>query len=282
MLGQSLLDLPLHVLTEVLSYLDSIPSLGSAILSHSALYAAYKEQSTNIIECIVLNQIPSDLMPYAVATYDATRVNHRSLDDIVNLLRNYFSDVAPSRHFVLRLEHLEPSAAHLISKTHCAVLHFSNAFIADTLPLTRRRLGYHRSSYARASTIELFRIRRALYRFQLYCNLTFRGENDLRRDREQRLTIYRYQSRFFNYFSPWVNEQFACIHDFLERVLSTCKLLKTSPFRPKHCPVLLNANSVKRLTKPLPTILNGVPSRSTGSLGASRMSISRHMYVLQY
>jgi hypothetical protein len=53
-----------------------------------------------------------------------------------------------------------------------------------------------------------------MYRYLLYCNL-FRSDTPLDRGLESPITLY-----FFQKFSPWVNEQLACVHDYFERVLS--------------------------------------------------------------
>jgi hypothetical protein len=229
--------MPVHLLSMVLSDLDGMQTLGSAILSHSSFYAAYKEQSRNIITRIVQNQIPLDLIPYAIAVYKATQVDHRNLKEVKLLLIRHFSDEALLPRSMLQPEHLEPAVAHLLSKTHSAVERFSHDFVDDTLPLTRDQPGLYRPNHNQASPSEVFRIRRALYRFQLYCNLSFRDERDLRRDKEQRETLFHYQQRFlFGLFSPWVNEQLACIHDYLERVLSIGMSL------PPRYHYLVNAN----------------------------------------
>lgn len=227
---QPFLEMPVHLLSMVLSDLDGMQTLGSAILSHPSFYAAYKERSTNIITRIVQNQIPLDLMPYAISVYEATRVDYRNPDDVMNLLLRFFSDVALPPSLMLLPRHLEPAAAHLISKTHSAVEQFSSDFVDDILPLAQDQLGLGRPNYDQASADEIFRIRRAFYRFQLYCNLTFRDQSDLRRSKRQRANLHSYlQIYFFGYFSPWVNEQLACIHDYLERVLSIGTLLHPAP-----------------------------------------------------
>jgi hypothetical protein len=64
------------------------------------------------------------------------------------------------------------------------------------------------------SSDENFRIMRALYRAELYWELFGRESGGL---------VSNLGNGFFDRHSPWVNEQLACIHDFLERELSKCK-----------------------------------------------------------
>ncbi|KAI0385011.1 hypothetical protein F5Y04DRAFT_292552 [Hypomontagnella monticulosa] len=57
---------------------------------------------------------------------------------------------------------------------------------------------------------EIVRVERALYRFQLYCNLFREGEPDHQKQRDV----------YFSYFSAWENEQLACVHDLLVRMVA--------------------------------------------------------------
>lgn len=215
------LEMPVHLLTAILSNLDSMQSLGSAILSHSSLYAAFKEQSTNIIYRIVQNQIPSDIIPYATAVYKASQVDNRNPDDVGRILRRFFfNNVYPSGLVEHLPTDLDPAVAHALSKTHSVIDHFARGFVDDTLPLTRNQLGLYRPNYNQASMTEIFRIHRALYRFQLYCNLRLRDQSDLCRASKHEIALNSQTAFFFQVFSPWVNEQLACIHDYLERELS--------------------------------------------------------------
>lgn len=62
-------QMPLHLLSFILSQLDNTPSLASAIFSHSSFYAAFDEDRGRIMRTIVRNQIPSESRGYALSAY---------------------------------------------------------------------------------------------------------------------------------------------------------------------------------------------------------------------
>lgn len=227
------LRMPLHLLTEILSRLDDMHSLGSAIKSHRLLYAAYQDDKDTVLKSIIRNQISPDLMRYAVAAYDARYVDR---DDEKALKQLVVDSLAhrDRRGRTLQERFLEyrignnastPALAAQLSSTHSVVQHFSRRFLADTLPLAPQVLGPDRSASENASENEIFRAQRALYRFQIYCNLGFRDNIDTNPGGDLTQgwsSALRECQKYYHFrsFSPWVNEQLACMHDYLERQLS--------------------------------------------------------------
>lgn len=69
------------------------------------------------------------------------------------------------------------------------------------------------------STNEVTRIERSLYRFEIYCNL-FRdsAQFTFAPGPEQR-------EAYFSKFSPWENEQLACVQDYLSGAIREGKAL---------------------------------------------------------
>ncbi|KAH8779834.1 hypothetical protein F5883DRAFT_406392 [Diaporthe sp. PMI_573] len=227
-----LLELPLHLVSATLSQLDSMQSLGSAILSHSLLYHSFCDDKKYIVRCIVRNQIPSELIHYAEAAFKAKYVDNDRFRDARTLLESAFKRVEINHNHVLATDSgqdAQPygsmdtiSIASAISKTHWLVEYFCRSFIRERLPLMRELMGgpFDPEGVCQ-SQAELFRIRRALYRYQIYCNLVFRRKTDFHPGRWVRQTRNSYlQQHFFHPFPPWVNEQLCCIHDYLEDVLS--------------------------------------------------------------
>lgn len=240
MADPALLRMPLHLLSIVLSQLDNIQSLASAIHSHSSLYAAYNEDRDTIVRTIIGNQIPDVIMEfYAFPTYlssfpDLDRSDIDRLSDILTCSH----DFPYIWRNCSRAEGRLPINRHLastISRTHTIIEHFTRDLLEDSLPLVRKHLGLRRRDCSTASDDEVFRIQRAMYRFQLYCNL-FQYPYT-RKQIFHRLgpILHVY---FFNPFSPWVNEQLACIHDYFERVLSRSTSSKVFILYPLISPVL--------------------------------------------
>lgn len=237
----------------VLAQLDSMQSLGSAILSHSLFYNAFHEDTKRIVRSILRNQIPPQLMYYAEATFKAQFVDVDGGKETCILLRPAFKSVKlgsnspPLEEWCLEWIFDLPlrgtgvpkvsrrgkdkqtysqmgaiSIADAISRTHGYVEHFRDGFIRERLPLMQNLMGRRvNPKGSRASRMELFRISRALYRFQIYCNLMFRDVVDLHPGRRARESRNLHMDRYFmGVFPPWVNEQLCCIHDYLEEVLS--------------------------------------------------------------
>lgn len=197
------------------------------------LYAAYQDDRNTILKCLIQNQIPPGLMRYAVAAYDVRYVNRddeKALDGVVvdSLAHRDRRGRTLQEWFLkYRIENNAgaPVLAAELSSTHSVVQHFSCRFLADTLPLAPLVFGLARSASEDASEDEVFRTQRALYRFQIYCNLGFRDNHDT--DQDEDLTqewssALRECQKYYHFrsFSPWVNEQLACMHDYLERQLS--------------------------------------------------------------
>ncbi|KAH6651332.1 hypothetical protein F5144DRAFT_559149 [Chaetomium tenue] len=219
------LRMPLHLLSLVLSQLDSTPSLASAIFSHSSFYAAFYEDRDRIIRAILRRQISPEIEPYAFAAYlAATTLGRSDPEEISEFLyqhvarvfeRGASTEATSVEDLVGKSGPINLSRANTLSRTHTIVNYFTRGFIRDTRTLASKELGLKLEGTAAASSDEVFRINRAIYRYLLYCNL-FRQPYDKYVNRAgSPLRFY-----FFRLFAPWVNEQLACVHDYFERVLS--------------------------------------------------------------
>ncbi len=237
-----ILRMPLHLLAIALSHLDSTVSLGSAILAHSSLYASFREDRARVMRAILLNQIPPAILPYAHATFLAARLAQDpeplTTKRVSHFLSRHVHAIFEFELSASRIERIlfpespegdlssaiDPLALHALSKTHTVVEHFTRHFARDTFPFAHRNLGLpQRGEENMLSADETFRIHRSIYRFQLYCNL-FRHPYQPFQHLSLPTLIATF---FFPDFSPWVNEQLACIHDYFERLLSRGKELDT-------------------------------------------------------
>lgn len=247
-------DLPLHLLSMILAELECMQSLGSAILSHSSMYTAFCDDTKHIVQRILTNQIPPELMHYAAAAFESNFVDNRDSSRVGGLLavafegygwfreengapfqqwcldwmfNNFLSGYGVRSIFCKNRDTTAYAAldgktiASIFSKTHAIVDHFCTSFLSDRLPLSQGLLSRETPGPRRPSEKELFRIKRAIYIFQIYCNVMFQSESDFRPDRQTKQNRkHHLDSYFFGSFSPWVKEQLACVHDFLEEVLS--------------------------------------------------------------
>lgn len=225
-------QLPLHLLRVILSQLDSIRTLGAAILSNSSFYAAYKEAPLDgLIFDILSRQIPRCILPYAAALHEANSIDNFDLAGPQKFMTDWFDrNNFPNSICFYRLQpgDITLSVASEISKAHLVVEHFTQDAIQEMSSHSQQWLGTGCSTHKQATSDETFRVQRALYIFQVYCTLFFRKSEDFAPDeqRERQLSSIM-DHHFFDHFSPWVTEQLACVHDYLERFLSRCGCLKS-------------------------------------------------------
>lgn len=230
----AILQMPLHLLVIILSRLNDMTTLGSAILSNSLFYAAYKDNPRIIVQSIIRQQIPPDLLRYAANAYQASRVDRQDKWAMVRLC-GWDMRQGPLHEWLARWEKDPTSAsaavAASLSRTHRVVRYYCQRFFRDTAPFVSELYGAQssRAKYKEPSLAEKHRVYRALYRFQIYCNFGFRNEQDLQPSPEWAKDFqHSREARVFGAFSPWINEQLACIHDYLERRLSSCTFTNTS------------------------------------------------------
>lgn len=295
-MGQpAFLQLPLHLVSQVLVQLDDLQTLAAALASHSLLYAAYKDVgATTVLLAILRNRIPENIMPYAIMAYKARTIDRQEVRTLVTcahfrgpphrILGRYV------QHQLLRDDgdapHAVPRFAAALIKTHSAVQYFCDRFIQEARPLAPQFIAAHPASSALGppSSTEVYRVQRALYRFQAYCNLRVRQKGDFDDDIEEvrgRKNIWRQIEPFLSAFSPWVNEQLACIHDFLERGLSQCEYLHFVLWmRVRPCFLLLTRFAPKHSMMLQRMMSNGALDLSTGYSLCSSTRTNKHMYVL--
>ncbi|KAI8948488.1 hypothetical protein F4801DRAFT_556711 [Xylaria longipes] len=201
-------ELPVELLRMILGVLPDVPSLHAAVLSCSMFYRAFLEAETSITTQVLLNQIDVDVVAEAtIASKSALLRPHdpdpKSREAILDFVaQNLQQRPAP------------PTAWSLQKALHLGRLHFhvdalAKKFVATTLS----RHPLNQSSHL-VTDQEICRIERALYRFEIYCNL-FREVSDVGSP------IYDEQgSLYFAHFAPYENEQLGCIHDFLIRAIT--------------------------------------------------------------
>lgn len=223
-------QMPLHLVVMILSRLDDMQTLGSAILSHSLFYTAYKDDPKGIVRSVIQWQIPPCFLRYAAIAYEASHVDRQDKWAVVGL-RGWDMRTDSLKKWLVEWEQdpasTSAAVAASMSRTYRMVRHFGHRFLKDTLPLASElyvspSLAFHTKA-REPSLAEKYRIYRALFRFQIYCNLGFRTEQDLQPSPEWAQTFqYARSATMFGEFSPWVNEQLACMHDYLEQTLSKC------------------------------------------------------------
>jgi len=110
----------------------------------------------------------------------------------------------------------EVSGAISISELHTLIRFFADDFARQCLESLALEHGVLQPP---PSPLEMARIERALYRFEMYCKIFHDWKFPLLLDGEQKEYL-------FSNFSPCENEQLACIHNYLFGKIAPGKLLR--------------------------------------------------------
>jgi hypothetical protein len=190
-------NLSVELKQTILSSIPDVLSLRSAALSCPALYHPLLSAETIITTRVLLNEVGFDVLSEACITQEALRLDCPTEQDIRDFIaKNLHERRLPPQSWTL-------SAAIPIAKFHACLSDMALKFIRTTAmkpplcgtgPVTRA---------------EISRIERAMYRFEMFCGL-FSGFGNCRSHLLEGL----WDTLFLN-FSPWENEQLACVHDYL-------------------------------------------------------------------
>ncbi|KAH6989306.1 hypothetical protein BKA56DRAFT_476798 [Ilyonectria sp. MPI-CAGE-AT-0026] len=204
-------SLPLHLLADILRMVDNVQHLPAVLLSHRIFYTAFLDAPSLPADILRL-QLPDHLLPLALAAY----ASQKSVRDKNGLDANQFLTECYDKPFnALGGHYITLDQALHISRLDDALTELRSEFCESTL---QKLYGLGRddpisAAQQRLSAGELYRISRALYRFQIYGNLFLDQEEGAKPNEAQK-------ALFFDRHSPWVNEQLVCIYDYLETRLT--------------------------------------------------------------
>ncbi|KAF7507194.1 hypothetical protein GJ744_010876 [Endocarpon pusillum] len=181
-------------------------SLRSTVLICSLFYQAFISAEVLITTRVLKNQVDLEVLPEAIAVVASSYLQPWPRERI----QEFVHDHLDSRKSQLPSWTL--AQALLLDNLHRHVQSFAAAFASEALT---KQLGVDELDAIPKyppSPDEIHRVQRALYRFELYCNL-FRDSRTL-------FNIKVPMGLFFNKFSPWENEQLGSIHDYLFHIFS--------------------------------------------------------------
>ncbi|TVY73585.1 hypothetical protein LSUE1_G006855 [Lachnellula suecica] len=194
--------LPVETQQAIMLALPDAESLKSLALSCRSLFGAFKDAELLVTRQVVLNEIASGVLPEAVAVLEASFTTTWDRSSVQGFMSRHFdARITPSRNWTL-------SDALSVTKIQSHISYFAEDFFLKSSSM--QSFGSH---VLPLSENERLRIDRAFYRFEIYCNLFRDFKNPLFALSEQRVV-------FFSRFSPWENEQLACVHEYLLRVVS--------------------------------------------------------------
>lgn len=209
-------------------YLPDVPSAKALALSSSSFYHAFLDAQALILCQVLQNEMDTEMLRDCLAALRVSQIQIWSKEAILKILDDYFGGSLTPRSHTWRL-----SEALAISKVHGCVDFFATEFASSALSKNPTARGAN----AAPSSSEMRRIKLALHRFELHCNL-FRYpshnrmvRNKLDRNRLIRPDPFSAQEQhicFIEKFSPWENEQLGCVHEFLlqELTIPFCDVAK--------------------------------------------------------
>lgn len=191
--SRGLEELPVELLSGILSALDGFPSLSSATLASRTLHNAFTQakRATSILSSVLANGVGADMIPDALAAVGAIDAACESEGALL---------VAPAQVQSLLTEDQFCSVA----KLSAAVRAFAELFVqsaTDARPEIK-------AGPRRPSETELARIERTFYRFETFGSLLRAWSGDLP-------TFEKKTDSLLSILAPWQVGQLGCIHDFL-------------------------------------------------------------------
>ncbi|VUC25572.1 unnamed protein product [Clonostachys rosea] len=200
--------LPIELRRLILAELDSFSSLASAILTCRALHSAYLlKPSGAITASILVNQVGYDVLPEVTIALASSQLPPHSPEA---------SDVFITTYLASRTIHQIPASLGAYSRLeelNSCVTSLAQWFADDCLGRLETSGDGSSNVAAPPTASEIARIKRALYRFEIFCNLYYRKSPSQPVSHDSLAT-------FCLCFAPWENEQLGAILDFLFRIAS--------------------------------------------------------------
>ncbi|KAF5250552.1 hypothetical protein FANTH_4189 [Fusarium anthophilum] len=221
----SILSLPLHLIADILRLLDNIQELPPILLSHRIFYSALLDTPSLPVD-IIRSQIPDNLLPLAFTAFKLQKsVRETSSISVEEFLTHCYNN---------SMRNVDGSQLPLTVGEAVEVVRVNDELsgLRDEFALCslRKLHGVNQDTPIESdqglSPGEYYRISRAFYRFQIYRNLFLDKEQEIDLfpsyddEEEDSSSENELKKLFFDRHSPWVNEQLACVYDFLETRLT--------------------------------------------------------------
>ena len=196
----------------VFAALPDVHSLVCAALTGFALYHALRTDERELSSCVLLRQIKPEIFNDAIATWESKLLGRKiwTAPRIEVFFKEYSNRVATF------LQTCDLSKALSLAQFHLKVQYFAKDLAERALQVATER-SLPQEQVLPVNQNEMIRIERTFYRFEIYCNLF--GDSKSRHilpGPEQR-------KAFWNRFSPWENEQLACVWEYLGSIVAPGK-----------------------------------------------------------
>ncbi|MCJ1249618.1 hypothetical protein MMC30_006844 [Trapelia coarctata] len=190
----SLVSLPHEIRVAIFSFLPDVSSVKALALTCSLFLHTFGSAESVVLDSVLRAQIDPGLWSLVLTVLDSSSLEPWSREGVLRCLTEPDNKRVPRQ--------CTSWEALALSELQKHVQFFADDFASSALAT---------ASPNQASPMEMHRIQRAFYRFELYCNL-FRSRKGFR---EERFSAQEQRDHFFAKFCPWEIEQLACIHDYL-------------------------------------------------------------------
>ncbi len=229
----SLEGVAVEVQQAILHHIPDFSTLQALISASPIYYRSFLSQYHSILSDILLRDIHPDVLFDALAIKDAQKLP-RNYDDYVPGLKGFIEQYKTTRASRgIDIQPLEPSVEETLWPFHQSVFDVTKDFCDYTLS-THPVTGVALDSSTSLSPMEVIRIHRALYRYELFavlfCETDFYHEEQAERHRHRdpgraRLALQRNSIRsldsqdksalFLALFNAWQVEEIACVRDYI-------------------------------------------------------------------
>ena len=209
-------QLPVETKQAIFSSLTDIASLRAAVLTCSSLYHAFKNAEDLITASVMLNEIDIDVLPEAFIAHASETWTQNTLFAAEHLQSR--QPVSPKARFkISELIHLGKTAQYV----NYFAKDFAEKALLEMVIAVRMGNQYQKfgdgPSSRVASREEMNRIKRALYMFEIHCNIC----SSLSQSQPVQAQFHGAPAVIFcRRFSPWENEQLASVYDYLFSIVA--------------------------------------------------------------
>jgi hypothetical protein len=204
-------SLPLEVWQAIMCTLPDVNSLRSMAITCSSFYQIFTTAETVITARVLRNEMQFDVLPEAVAVLEVSRAGIRSPADA----KRFLSMQLQARSRAPQMITLSDAVSMI--KLHGLVRSFAEDLATQSLFLLTRDAPKYETSEPPPSSLELARIQRALYRYQMYSKI-FHDLNIYHPSDSE--TVAWHGSRL----SPCEKEQLGCVQLFMETKIGQRKI----------------------------------------------------------
>lgn len=153
----------------IFTNLPDVISAKSLALASSSFFYTFLDAQPLILTQVLEKEISTELLHGAFTAYQASKIPVWSKQAVQEFLDGYFGDFVPHKSQKWNLS----EALHM-SRVHSCVEFFAAEFASSALSKNSTARG----SNAAPSFTEKIRIKRILYRFELYCNFFRKPSHD--------------------------------------------------------------------------------------------------------